>query len=80
MAGVPRSVIAEARRYLEQLETERDRQRAAGPGRAQAELPLFTHAPARDALREVIGAIDPDALSPRQALEALYLLRRMLDS
>jgi DNA mismatch repair protein MutS len=90
LAGVPRGVIAEARRYLEQLETERDRQRAAGGAAAgaQPELPLFaptldsfsSTAVAPDALREALAAIDPDALSPRQALEALYALRRLLDA
>jgi DNA mismatch repair protein MutS len=90
LAGVPRGVIAEARRYLEHLEAERDRQRAAAPGAeggaAQPELPLFTAAvrhggepgPAADALREALAAIDPDELSPRAALEALYALRRLL--
>ena len=91
LAGVPRGVIAEARRYLEHLEAERDRQRAAAPGAAggaaQTELPLFA-APVRragepagaaaDALREALGGIDPDGLSPREALEALYRLRRLL--
>src|ERR1700740_2753217 len=32
LAGVPAGVIGEARRYLEQLEAERDRQRAAAAG------------------------------------------------
>jgi len=80
-------VIAEARRYLEQLESERDRQRAAEreASGAQAELPLFAGAgrdplSAPDALREALAALDPDALSPRQALETLYALRRLLDS
>ncbi|HEY6825040.1 MAG TPA: DNA mismatch repair protein MutS, partial [Steroidobacteraceae bacterium] len=94
LAGVPRGVIAEARRYLERLESERDRQRAVGreAGGPQAELPLFApaacdslssgspQAAAPDALREALAAVDPDALSPRQALEALYALRRLLDS
>jgi DNA mismatch repair protein MutS len=81
LAGVPRAVIAEARRYLEQLETERDRQRAAGQetAGAQAELPLFP-ATKPDPVREALAAIDPDALSPREALERLYALRRALDS
>jgi DNA mismatch repair protein MutS len=84
LAGVPRGVIAEARRYLEHLEAERDRQRANAQGGdrgAQTELPLFAAAaPVADALREALAAIDPDALSPRQALEALYALRRLLDA
>jgi DNA mismatch repair protein MutS len=77
LAGVPHGVIAEARRYLEHLEAERDRQRAA-PDRAnalQAELPL-THA-AHDPLRAVLQELDPDALSPKAALEMLYRLKAL---
>ena len=90
LAGVPRGVIAEARRYLEELETERDRHRAAGRAAGgQPELPLFAAASrdssasavaAPDGLREALAAIDPDTLSPRQALETLYVLRRLLDA
>jgi DNA mismatch repair protein MutS len=83
LAGVPRSVIGEARRYLEHLESERDRQRSAaadGAG-AQAELPLYAPraAASTEALRAAVAALDPDELSPKAALEALYALRRMLD-
>jgi DNA mismatch repair protein MutS len=90
LAGVPLGVIAAARRYLERLEAERDRERAAGEAAngAQSELPLFAaptaHAAlpsgsAPDALRAALAAIDPDELSPKAALEALYTLRRLLD-
>jgi DNA mismatch repair protein MutS len=83
LAGVPRSVIGEARRYLEYLESERDRQRgaaAAGAG-TQSQLPLYVPRadPSTEALRAALGAIDPDELSPKAALEALYTLRRMLN-
>jgi len=85
LAGVPRGVIAEARRYLEHLEAERDRQRATSSAAerlaAQAELPLrLPVAAVPDALREALRAIDPDTFTPRQALETLYALRRLLDS
>jgi DNA mismatch repair protein MutS len=94
LAGVPRSVIGEARRYLEQLEAERDRHRAAAASAGeradtQTELPLFGATPARpgipvaaevpDAVREALRAINPDDLSPKAALESLYSLRRLLD-
>ncbi len=47
-------------------------------------LPLFSYeppppAPARDALREALAALDPDALSPREAHEALYQLKRLIE-
>jgi len=85
LAGVPRAVIAEARRYLEALEAERDRDRAAAASArqaAQSELPLFAP-PAEhvmeEAIRRALEALDPDELSPKEALEALYQLRRLLD-
>jgi DNA mismatch repair protein MutS len=78
LAGVPPAVIGEARRYLEQLESQRDR--AASLGSARPQLSLFTQAAvvAPDALRAALRAIDPDELSPKAALEALYALHRLL--
>jgi DNA mismatch repair protein MutS len=87
-------VIGEARRYLEHLEAERDRHRGASrsgdtAAAGQSELPLFAGAAtaarsapgaATDALREALAAIDPDELSPKAALEALYALRRLLEA
>ena len=85
LAGVPREVIAQARHYLEMLESQRDRQNGAD-GRAasaQKELPLFASParpePATDELRAAVQAINPDELSPKAALEALYRLRKLLD-
>jgi DNA mismatch repair protein MutS len=74
LAGVPRPVIAAARRYLEALEAERDRRRAASSA-AQSELPLFVPAPAGDELCAALRELDPDQLTPRAALEALYRLK-----
>jgi DNA mismatch repair protein MutS len=74
LAGVPRSVIAEARRYLAQLEAGR---LPALPDGAQAQLPLLTPPPppAVRVLLERLSAADPDALTPREALQLLYELR-----
>ena len=80
LAGVPLGVIREARRYLEQLESERDRQRAMGAGRdlqtAQTELALFSPPP--DELRVFLREVEPDQLSPKAALEILYRLKMLL--
>ena len=80
LAGVPREVIAEARRYLEQLESERERHRATAAGHsphaAQTELPLFQSTP--DELRAALRQVDPDQLSPKAALEVLYRLKTLL--
>ena len=84
LAGVPVGVIAEARDYLEHLEAQRDRPSGAAPA-AHTQLPLLgAPAVARgaaddDALRRALRAIEPDSLSPKAALEALYALRRLLE-
>src|SRR5262245_41432404 len=64
LAGVPRDVIAQARHYLEALESQRDQHSGGG---AQRELPLFAAvAPPKakpipaDPLRAAVEAIDPD--------------------
>jgi DNA mismatch repair protein MutS len=49
-----------------------------------AALPLFAaappppEAPQPDPLTEMLAAIEPDRLTPREALEALYRLRALL--
>ncbi|MGI9265586.1 MAG: DNA mismatch repair protein MutS [Gammaproteobacteria bacterium] len=75
LAGVPRPAIRRAREYLEKLERNRE---INGDPSGQAELPLSPAprpSPALDALEE----IDPDSLTPRQALELLYSLKQKLD-
>ncbi len=87
LAGVPREVIKQARHYLEALESQRDRHNGAGGNHArsaQKELPLFA-SPAPppdlgpDEIHVALEALDPDDLSPKAALEALYKLRKLLD-
>ena len=81
LAGVPRSVVARARAYLAELESTRDGG-ALHPPRpridGQAELPLVATAagpPAVSELEQKLAQIEPDALSPRQALALLYELK-----
>jgi len=73
LAGVPEPVIARARAVLTRLEAGRPLVTLAD------DLPLFAAAPAveppPDDLRARLGAIDPDALSPREAHE---MLRRLV--
>ena len=87
LAGVPRDVIGQARRYLEALESQRDRLDEAERDpresrKAQKELPLFAAgAPLQtpDPVREALTALDPDEMTPKAALEAIYRLRRLLE-
>ncbi|MBL8556950.1 MAG: DNA mismatch repair protein MutS [Phenylobacterium sp.] len=78
LAGVPGPVVARAKQVLERLEKE-----AAGPANLD-DLPLFAAvaepaaaygpSPAEEALR----ALDPDGMSPREAMDALYRLKGLL--
>jgi DNA mismatch repair protein MutS len=79
LAGMPEAVVDRARELLAELE----RRPRHGPPNRQLSLfqpaPTPAAAPPPDPLREAVSALDPDALSPRQALDALYRLRGMLD-
>jgi DNA mismatch repair protein MutS len=73
LAGVPGSVIRAARRYLQELE---HRSLAQGP---QPDLFAAPPGPAPVAhpVVDALADVDPDALSPREALEALYRLKKL---
>ena len=79
LAGLPDAVIARAQKLLAELEAGERRR----PVNVMIDdLPLFAAAsPPRaeakpDALRGALDAINPDELSPRAALEAIYDLKR----
>ena len=72
-AGVPREVIQSAKAYLEKLERQHQHP-AKGP---QPPLPLATADRGAEALGQ-LRVIDPDRLTPREALQALYDLRALL--
>ncbi len=77
LAGLPAEVIARAEQVLSLLEDSKAKS-------ASVDLPLFhlpPPAPAKPKISEVeaeLAEINPDALSPREALEALYRLRSLL--
>lgn len=76
LAGVPADVIRRARRYLKTLES----QQAAQGDSLQTQLDFSVEEPQpSDALREAVDALDPDSLSPREALDALYQLKKIDD-
>jgi DNA mismatch repair protein MutS len=78
LAGVPKTVIRRARRHLEQLESARYH-RDHGPQQELALAPPAADDPPEDALRETLEDLDPDALSPRQALDLIYKLKDLAD-
>jgi DNA mismatch repair protein MutS len=76
LAGIPKSVTAQARRYLTELERERDALRSYNS--PQGELPLFSPAPKpiqESPALQALRAADPDSLSPREALDLLFRLK-----
>ncbi|WP_187775818.1 DNA mismatch repair protein MutS [Luteimonas suaedae] len=78
LAGLPKSVVGDARGRLAELE-QRGHETQAATMRPQAldgpqQIGLF--APSSAAL-EALAALDPDELTPKQALEALYRLKSL---
>ncbi|MBV9262402.1 MAG: DNA mismatch repair protein MutS, partial [Pseudolabrys sp.] len=81
LAGLPAAVIERARAVLAKLEAE---DRATPKG--FEDLPLFSAAPpsakheetALDQLLAALAALNPDEMSPREAMDALYALKAKL--
>jgi DNA mismatch repair protein MutS len=75
LAGMPAAVLNQARQTLEVLEAQASTQ--------QAQIDLFALpavaevATSSSAVEDALEAINPDDLSPREALEALYQLKKM---
>ncbi|MFJ5321116.1 DNA mismatch repair protein MutS [Pectobacterium parvum] len=75
LAGVPKEVIKRARQKLKELETLSNN--ASSSHIDGAQLALLSNDEPSPAI-EALEAIDPDALTPRQALDWLYQLKKML--
>jgi DNA mismatch repair protein MutS len=81
LAGLPPAVLSRAKAVLGRLEA--GKAKTGGIAAGLDDLPLFAATaepdpPPADPLREALGAIDPDALSPREALDTLYRLMRLV--
>ncbi len=79
LAGVPAKVVSRAKSVLDKL--EKGRAQTGGLAAGLGDLPLFAAAEAAreeacDTMRDRINAIDADALTPREALELIYDLKR----
>jgi DNA mismatch repair protein MutS len=76
LAGVPRGVVQDARRYLVELER---RDHANRPQEPQQELALALPRDESDsALRQLLDGVDPEHLSPRAALDLVFKLQAIL--
>ena len=83
LAGVPAPVVARAKSVLERL--EKGRAETGGLAAGLGDLPLFAAAAAApeepgDPVRDKLRDLDVDALSPREALDVLYALKRAVDA
>lgn len=85
LAGLPITVIRRAEEILRRLEEGEAR---SVPARLADDLPLFaaakaaappTKASAPSPLEAALAAVDPDALTPKEALELVYRLKELLD-
>jgi DNA mismatch repair protein MutS len=83
LAGLPEAVVSRAREVLHQLE---EGEVSGKTDRLVDDLPLFSIAAKReaprsaspaksDALGAALGANNPDEMTPREALDALYRLK-----
>lgn len=80
LAGLPRTTLQQARRRLAELEQRGRETHAAevSPQALDAPQQFGLFAPAPSAAQEALAALDPDELTPKQALEALYRLKSLL--
>ncbi|MGH6841955.1 MAG: MutS-related protein, partial [Methylocella sp.] len=79
LAGLPADVVSRARALLAEFEAA---ERISHANQPLADLPLFTAAApcppiSGDRIAKALDAIEPDELSPRAALQALYRLKRL---
>ena len=82
LAGIPKPVLNRAKSVLDKLEA--GKAETGGLAAGLGDLPLFAASLAEveekpDSLREALGALDVDALSPRDALDQLYALKAQLE-
>lgn len=81
LAGIPHAVLQQARHTLQELEAQRQTQHAQIDIFAQAalhDLAQAAQAPQSSAVEAQLAALDLDALSPRDALDTLYALKKKL--
>ncbi|MDO8615769.1 MAG: DNA mismatch repair protein MutS [Dehalococcoidia bacterium] len=71
LAGLPKPVVLRAREILEELEARGEGRPAGRRSEGAPQLPLFS---ADGELRRELAALDPESLTPLQALTRLYEL------
>jgi DNA mismatch repair protein MutS len=77
LAGVPTGVLLHARQKLGELESQ---QMVEHPPAIGGQDDLFSTPTVNSPALDVLSDIDPDQLSPKEALDALYTLKTLLDT
>jgi DNA mismatch repair protein MutS len=77
LAGVPNDVIRRARVYLKTLESQQSMHADNPQGQLNLTVDEPVEQPGDNLMRDAIDALDPDAMSPRDALAALYKLKEL---
>jgi DNA mismatch repair protein MutS len=81
LAGLPETVLARARQVLGVLE----QRSSGGKGAVLDDLPLFAHQPpppkpAVNPIHDMLDQVRPDDLTPRQAIDLIYELKKIRDA
>ncbi len=75
LAGIPQQVIKQAQERLIELEEEQGSQTTvASSSTRQPQMSLFS----RSAVEELVRDMDPDQMTPKDALDAIYQLKKSL--
>ena len=77
LAGVPAGVLLHARQKLGELESQQMIERPPAIG---GQEDLFSAPTVNSPVLDVLSDIDPDELSPKEALDALYMMKTLLDT
>ena len=77
LAGVPTGVLLHARQKLGELESQQMVERPPAIG---GQEDLFSTPTVNSPVLDVLSDIDPDQMSPKEALDALYTLKTLLDT
>lgn len=85
LAGLPQNVVARAQQVLDAL-NKGEHKGGNTPAKLTEDLPLFQSAPAaapvvakKSKLEQALKEVHPDEMSPRDALDALYKLKSLLN-
>ena len=82
LAGVPKPIIVQARKKLTQLESQNQEQGVQNDlfaiGSENSFEMDFEQVIEPNMIEQAVRELDPDSLSPKEALDALYQLKKLL--